>query len=339
MSENDLVEAAQNVVRNSLRIRKGEQVVVVIDEDRFEIAKALIFPIMEQGAQITVLPIFNEWRDFHRALEKPLELTISSQNMLKSADVIISIIEAKVGEVSFRKNILQYAQSQPCRIAHMPGVTVDDFRNYLKFDFTAIWKKGELLKSLLVKHIGKVMHIKTDAGTDIKLKISDKIHISSGIIDTSHRFGNLPAGEVYFVPEKNSANGHVVIDLSRPGHPLEDGETVEFNVRDGLIEPISGQSYSAWPEFIQILSLRGAKVLAEVGIGLNEDIKSPTGRDLIDEKMAETMHFGIGDNVIFGGWNESDIHLDLVFSKPTVRIDNEIIMSAGKIEGIGTKDS
>ncbi|MCH7769022.1 MAG: aminopeptidase [Nitrospinae bacterium] len=334
MSETDLAKAAHNVIRNSLRVRKGEQVVVVIEEDRIEIAKALIVPVMEQGAQITFLPIFNEWRDFHRQLEKPLELTISSQNTLKSADVIISIIEANVGEVGFRKNILQYAQSQPCRIAHMPGVTVEDFRDYLKFDFTTIWKKGELLKSLLVKHVGKVMHIKTDFGTDIKLKISDKIHISSGIIDSPHRFGNLPAGEVYFVPEKNSANGHVVIDLARPGRVLEGEDTVEFDVKDGLIEPISGQPYNAWPEFKEVLSRRGANVLAEVGIGLNEDIKSPTGRDLIDEKMAKTMHFGIGDNVIFGGWNESEVHLDLVFSKPTVRIDNEVIMSEGKIEGI-----
>lgn len=334
MKDVDLLKAAQNVVHNCLQVRQTERVVVVAEEDRFDIVRALIHPILKLGAEITVLPIFQQWRNTHGELGRPVQLTGSAHKLLESADVIISLVDAIVGEAGFRKSIVEYAHRQPCRVAHMPGVMADDFRKYLGGDSRKILQKGKYLEEVLLKHVGQTMQVKTKAGTNVVFEISDKIFNSSGIINKPHLFGNLPAGEVYFVPEKSSANGHVVIDLSLPGRVLKGNERLEFDVENGIISRVERRSFRVWAGLEKILERPGANVLAEIGIGLNEEIKTPTGRELIDEKMAKTMHFGIGDNTVFGGWNESEIHLDLVFGKPTVKVGGkEIIIREGELSG------
>lgn len=329
----DLVKAARNVVSNCLRVKRNERVVVVVEEDRLDIARAMIQPVLKVGAEVTVLPLLKEWRNGHRELGKPLQMSLSAQKLLESADVIVSVLDSIIGEAAFRKSIVEYARKQPCRVAHLPGVTVEDFAKYLKEDPRSFIEKGEFLERVLMNYVGDTMQISSKAGTDIVLKISDKIFHSAGIIDKVHRFGNLPAGEVYFVPEKSSANGHVVIDLSIPGSVLKNGQKLEFDVEDGIISRVEKESFRVWAEFEKILERPGANVLAEVGIGLNGEIKKPTGRQLLDEKMARTMHFGVGENKIFGGWNESEIHIDLVFGRPTVKVGNKMIITEGELVG------
>jgi leucyl aminopeptidase (aminopeptidase T) len=65
------------------------------------------------------------------------------------------------------------------------------------------------------------------------------------------------------------------------------------------------------------------RVIAELGIGLNPAV-TPRGHILLDEKAGRTAHVAIGNNTgSYGGVNESSIHVDCVFSEPTIEADGE----------------
>jgi aminopeptidase len=57
----------------------------------------------------------------------------------------------------------------------------------------------------------------------------------------------------------------------------------------------------------------GARFLGEIGIGTNTGIDRATGKILLDEKMAGTVHLALGRSYPeSGGTNESAVHWDLI---------------------------
>jgi leucyl aminopeptidase (aminopeptidase T) len=72
-------------------------------------------------------------------------------------------------------------------------------------------------------------------------------------------------------------------------------------------------------------------IIAEFGIGLNENIKELIGCTIIDEKCAGTAHIAIGMNDMFGGKNSSQLHLDFIFKPVKIEVDGELLMEGSKI--------
>ncbi len=64
-----------------------------------------------------------------------------------------------------------------------------------------------------------------------------------------------------------------------------------------------------------------AKVIGELGIGVNPGARI-TGNMLEDEKALGTAHIAFGNNEDFpgGGKNNSKIHRDFLFYKPTIEV-------------------
>ena len=60
------------------------------------------------------------------------------------------------------------------------------------------------VKNILNENIGQSLQIITKRGTDLTVKISPHIHLSTGILNKLGEMGNLPGGEVYFVPEPDT---------------------------------------------------------------------------------------------------------------------------------------
>ena len=70
--------------------------------------------------------------------------------------------------------------------------------------------------------------------------------------------------------------------------------------------------------------------IAELGIGTNEKA-IVTGVVLEDEKAMGTVHVALGDNASMGGTVHAPIHLDGVVLKPTLMVDETVILEAGKL--------
>jgi aminopeptidase len=122
---------------------------------------------------------------------------------------------------------------------------------------------------------------------------------------------NIPDGEVYTAPVRDSINGHITYNTPS----LHDGITftgIRFEFRRGKIVDASCQGYTE--KLNEILDTdKGSRYVGEFAIGVNPYIKHPMKDTLFDEKIAGSFHLTPGqcyDEAPNG--NDSTIHWDLV---------------------------
>jgi aminopeptidase len=145
---------------------------------------------------------------------------------------------------------------------------------------------------------------------------------------------NIPDGEVFTAPVKNSVNG--VIQYNTPtvyqGLPFEN---VRLEFKDGKIVAATAGNKTA--ELNKILDAdEGARYIGEFSFGFNPHITTPLCCILFDEKIAGSFHFTPGqayeeaDN-----GNRSQIHWDLVciqrkeYGGGEIYFDGELIRKDG----------
>ena len=129
--------------------------------------------------------------------------------------------------------------------------------------------------------------------------------------------GDMPCGEIYIAPIEDSAFGSIIIPLINIENKIFKNVTLNFE---------SGKLVYCSEHFIQehISKFSGDyNKIAEFGIGLNENINDLCGYQLLDEKIKHTAHIAIGMNSMFGGKNNSNLHLDFIFYPKKINFDGK----------------
>ncbi len=173
-------------------------------------------------------------------------------------------------------------------------------------DPIAAWRALAGRQAELVAQLSQARTIRIEAeGTDLTLDVTGRTWINSD----GRR--NMPSGEVFTGPHEGSANGtvHFTVPTGPPGVPVS-GVRLEF--RDGKVvgaRADHGQDYLD----ATLETDPGARFLGELGIGTNTGIDRATGKILLDEKMAGTVHLALGRSYPgVGGTNRSAVHWDLI---------------------------
>ena len=206
----------------------------------------------------------------------------------------------------------------------MPGITVEMMFRVLNADYLRIER--------LTKKVGEMLNtaeracVESDVGTRLELDLRNRVcFLDTGIVKRKGGFSNLPAGEAYIAPVENKSSGVIVVDGSfAPIGAVDEPVTVE--VKKGGITGLKG---SRRMSAIFNRYGRSEKILCEFGIGTNYKAKI-TGNVLEDEKVLGTIHVAFGNNLAFGGRNKAGIHLDAVIRKPTVWLDDKLLIRKGK---------
>ena len=145
---------------------------------------------------------------------------------------------------------------------------------------------------------------------------------------------NIPDGEVYTAPVKDSVNG--VISYNTPS--VYQGftyENVRLEFKDGKIIKASANDDKRINEVFD--TDEGARYVGEFAIGVNPYILNPMKDILFDEKIMGSIHFTPGcsyDDVPNG--NKSSIHWDLVLIQTSeygggeIYFDDVLIRKDGK---------
>jgi len=190
-------------------------------------------------------------------------------------------------------------------MAQLAGMSTEAFEDFYfdvcTLDYRKLQGGMKALKTLLEKT--NRVEVK-GPGTDLRFSIKG----IPAVICGGDR--NIPDGEVFTCPVKNSVQGHVTFNVPTIYQGMSfDGIRLEF--RDGKIVDATSNQTARLNEILD--SDPGARYIGEFSIGFNPYILQPMRDILFDEKIAGSFHFTPGqayeeaDN-----GNRSQVHWDMV---------------------------
>jgi aminopeptidase len=198
-------------------------------------------------------------------------------------------------------------------LAQLAGMSEERYEAFIEralfldhADPIAAWRSLAARQAELVTRLSGARTIRIEAeGTDLTLDVTGRTWINSD----GRR--NMPSGEVFTGPHEGSANGtiHFTVPTGPPGVPVS-GVRLQF--REGKVVDARADQGQDYLE-ATLDTDPGARFLGEIGIGTNAGIDRATGKILLDEKMAGTVHLALGRSYPeSGATNRSAVHWDMI---------------------------
>lgn len=333
MTDERIKKLAKNLVNYSLKLKKGEKVLIT---STGSIAESLVNEVLKEVFKIGALPflknendrlnrtlklnaseeLFEKMAEFDRAQMKEMDAFLgirAVENSSENSDVPSSkmalYMEKYTKPVHFEERIkntkwtvMRYPTNS---MAQQANRSLEAFENFY-FDVCNLdYGKMSLAMNGLVTLMNNTDRVKiTGVGTDLSFSIKD--------IPTIKCDGgrNIPDGEVYTAPVRNSINGTLSYNTPSEYQGVT-YENIVFTFKDGKITDAQANETIKINEVLN--TDEGARYVGEFAIGVNPHIIKPMKNTLFDEKIMGSFHFTPGncyDEAPNG--NSSAIHWDLV---------------------------
>ena len=311
----DLEKPIRTVLEDCLAVAAEEQVLVLTDPNKASIGAALVSGARALQAEAALVEM--DERATHGSEPPPMVAAA-----MLECDVLIAPTSKSVSHTEARRA----ACAKGVRAATMPNITEDMLARTMSADYESVRRRSRELARLLTQ--ARQVRITTDKGTDLTLSIEGRTGISDdGDLRERGAFGNLPAGEGFIAPVEGRTNGRLVVDgsvwLGRLQEPLV------IDIENGYAISIEGAQSAQFKAMLEPYG-RDAFAVAELGIGTNEAAVL-TGNVLEDEKILGTVHVALGDNHSFGGNIRVSSHQDGVVLRPSVALDEQVILDRGRL--------
>jgi aminopeptidase len=331
MQDPRINELARQLVRYSTNIKKGEKVLLHLIDVPEELAIALIREVRSKKAiPVMKLDSGRIGREMSMGATEPQYELIAKQQLaeMKDMDAYIAIRGShnicetsdvpskKMKLISGQMNkVMDYRikKTKWCvlrwphpAMAQQAGMSTEAFEDFYfdvcLADYKSMLPAMNALKRLMEKT--DQVHI-VNKGTDLTFSIKD---IPAIVCGGNY---NIPDGEVFTAPVKNSVEG--VITHNAPtvyqGIPFDN---IRLEFQKGKI--VKAESPGMTKELNRILnSDPGARYVGEFALGFHPNIMEPMRDILFDEKIAGSFHFTPGqayDEADNG--NRSQVHWDMV---------------------------
>ncbi len=324
-------ELAKQLVRYSTSVKRGEHVLVDVADVPDEVGIALLREIRDRGAvpflrvghsrlnremlrgatdeqyELLAKHLLAEMRDMHayiaiRGSHNISETSdVDSKRMRVAMQHLRPVMDHRVKKTKWC--VLRWPNPAMAQQAGMSTEAFEDF--YFKvclLDYKSFLPSARALKKLMERT--EVVRI-TGKGTELTFSIKD---IPAIVCAGNY---NIPDGEVFTAPVKNSVNGVITHNAPTIYQGVAfDGVRLEF--ANGKV--VAAEAGAKTKELNRILdSDEGARYVGEFALGFNPVIREPMRDILFDEKIAGSFHFTPGqayeeaDN-----GNRSQVHWDMV---------------------------
>jgi aminopeptidase len=192
----------------------------------------------------------------------------------------------------------------------------------------AAWQKVSIAQQRLadVLNRGRAMRIRAPGGTDIRFGIKGRRWVNC----CGHE--NFPDGEVFTGPIEDATEGtvHYTYPAVMGGREVAD---VRLKFKGGKVVDAAAAKGESF--LVKMLDQdKGARILGELALGCNYDIRKFTRNTLFDEKLGGTFHLAVGSGYPeTGSKNESGLHWDMVcdlHKGGIVEVDGKVISRNGR---------
>ena len=219
-------------------------------------------------------------------------------------DLYVRLYQRPVTDIRLKKRWVVLRYPNP-GLAQSMGTSQEAFEDFFykvcNLDYSKMSKAMDSLVELM-NRTDRVRLVAKD--TDISFSIKDIPAIKcSGEM-------NIPDGEVYTAPVRDSINGRITYNTPSPYHGFN-FENVSLTFKDGKIIDATSNDNKKINEILD--TDEGARYVGEFAIGVNPYITKPMKNILFDEKIRGSIHFTPGnayDDADNG--NRSAVHWDLV---------------------------
>ena len=334
MNDERITKLASNLLHYSCGLKKGQNIIIEASDESKDLVKELVRQTYQIGGYPFVRLSNNE-------ISREIMLGMTEEQAKKSCKYTLPMFEdaaAYIGISSVLNKfenatvpsdkkqiyskfyskpvhidtrvcktnwvILNYPNPSLAQLAQMSTQEFEDFFfNVCNLDYSKMHQAMLNLQKLMQK-TDKVRLVAADTDLTFSIKGQPAI-ICSGKC-------NIPDGEIYTSPIKNSINGKIKFNIpSLYKGIIHNDITLEF--KDGKV--IKENSSNTKQLTAELNVDDGARYVGEFALGVNPYITKPMYDTLFDEKMSGSIHMALGnayDDAPNG--NSSQNHWDIVLS-------------------------
>ncbi len=364
----DTVKVADTLVNQCANIRFGESVWInggtrdqqMLEDIAVEVRKLGAHPLITIGSDRLTRNLFTEVPARFDTQEPSFALTLAetvdaviSVDFTERLDLLADVPAERltnqtksfepVHEKMRQRGVLQVHLGNglypTTARARQFGITQNElsrvFWSGVNTNYDRLQSTGARVKNILAS--GRTVRITAPNGTDLTVEIAQRpVFVSDGVISSDDRYAGgpacqvwLPAGEVYVTPVPKTARGTFVADTFFFEGKRIDGLKLVFS--EGKLTSMTAQSditalrerYDAAPA--------GRDVFAALDIGINPDVKAPTGSRMVTWMAAGTISIGIGNNTWAGGDNDVPFDLFAHLTNGKLTVDRQTLVDRGKL--------
>lgn len=345
---------AQLAVRHSVFVKPGEKVVISGGSEAIPFMIELYKEIILQKAHPIVRVHLPDVADFFYKFATKEQIERFPQEVMelaKTADKWIGIVSdtntkeltnCDSKKMTARQKVVKPLSTYVCNekdkirrctilypvhaLAQEAEMSLTEYENFVYSACLQDWKKLAKQMEKILKKFKKNSRVHLiGEGVDLRFRV----HGEKAVADNGE--DNMPGGEVFMAPVRESLNGWIKFDYPA----IEGGKEVTdifLRFENGkIVEASASKNEDFLKEMISIDE--NASYVGEFGIGCNPKITKFTKELLFDEKIGGTIHLALGaaykEN---GGGNDSAIHWDIVkdMHKAKIVVDGKVIQENGR---------
>jgi leucyl aminopeptidase (aminopeptidase T) len=315
----DAGEAARNALKCVLRAEKGENLVIFCDDEKTDVGEAFVSGAVALGLQTRLDSLETDPKTFRKEVPQRIRAILK-----RPASIYVNLLRGTSEEAPFRIQLIKLeTQENKARLGHCPGITLDMLtEGALALNEEEHQQMQASAEKLIQKlNAAARIQIESPSGTRMSLSVEARSFFTDTVIDMqTMRWMNLPTGEVTVAPVEQSAVGELVCDMAAGGiGPID--TPVTLTVRNGKVQASSSKDSQILSRVRDSLNTDdNSSTIGEFAIGINP--KARLSDEFLElEKIFGTVHVAFGNNADFpGGQNPSKNHLDLLVSKPSVKV-------------------
>ncbi len=310
---NQLEKSIKNTIKKAFELSRGEEVLIVTDEQKLNIARIFAKTMKQSNAQVNTYLLLEETRPV-------TDTTPCFEASIKTTDLLIYLLDNRTEEKPFRGRMVDLGRRH-ARVCMMPDITEEMVKRTFHVDYDKLRDFTHKLVRTL-KNTEEIQ-VTDQKNTEITFSVKGrKFQQETGKITRRGSYGNLPSGEIFTAPIEKTFTGEIYFD-----------HISDFRTGSGYLKFEQGEvtEHKGLPEELEeIMKEKRNRTIGEFGIGTNPKAKPDKGF-LESEKALHTLHFGVGDSYGLGK-NKANYRFAFLIEKPTMKADGETIMEKGQFQ-------
>lgn len=332
MKDPRIIKMAKNLLNYSVKLKPGEKILIEVYDAGEELAAELIKEAYAIGAK-PFLSVKNrslmrelilgtdeehmtQTASYEAARMKDMQAYIGIRGSYNSSDWSdipgekmgiyqskwFRTVHAQIRVPNTKWCIMRYPSNSMAQMANMSTEQFEDFYfEVCTLDYSKMSKAMDPLVSLL-ERTDKVRIKGKDTDLSFSIKGLPAIKCDGQ--------SNIPDGEVYTAPVKDSVNGYITYNTPAEYQGFT-YENIRLDFKDGKIISASANDTDRINKVFD--TDEGARYVGEFALGINPYIVKPMKDTLFDEKIMGSFHFTPGNSYDeCDNGNKSAIHWDLV---------------------------